>query len=211
LTSRAGTGATLAPAVSGGRGGTALRLLEAYLASWQRLPDILVLRDRFKSYAASGQIAHDVPVYSISDPASLELLRKTNELSLVLDLGGLPPSRYEDKVESVFVALVGATTKNPGVTCILEHGGQWTSRRRDGTKTTQRLSPRRTAVLGATSRREADWLTFQRERTDAGFFGRGVATTWRLALERHEADTNAIDLEGMSEILVGVAYRSFLQ
>lgn len=195
------------------RGGSAkaLRLLEAYLASWQRLPDILVLRDRFESYAASGQVTHDVLVSSVSDPASLKLFRETNELSFVLDLGGLPPSRYEDKVESVFVALVGATTKNPGVTCILEHAGQWTSRRRDGTQTTQRLSPRRTAVLGATSRREAHWLTFQRERTDAGFFGRGVATTWRLALERHEADTNSIDLATMSEILVGIAYRSFLQ
>ena len=83
----------------------------------------------------------------------------------------LPSSRYEDKVESVFVALVGAGTKDPGVTCIVEHGGQWTTQRRDGTTKSPRLSPRRTAVLGATSRREADWLTVQRERTDTGLFG----------------------------------------
>jgi hypothetical protein len=195
------------------RGGStkALRLLEAYLSSWQRLPDILVLRDRFESYAASGQVAHDVQMLSISDSASLERFRKTNELSFALDLKDLPPSRYEDKVESVFVALVGATTKNPGVTCVLEHAGQWTSRRRDGTHTMQRLSPRRTAVLAATSRREPDWLTFQRQQTDAGFYGRGVATTWRLALEDHEMDANSVDLATISEILVGVAYRSFLQ
>jgi len=195
------------------RGGStkALALLDAYLASWQRLPDILVLRDRFESYAASGQVAHDVLMLSISDPASLKLFRETHQLSFALDPRSLPPSRYEDKVESVFVALVGAGTKNPGVTCILEHGGQWTSRRRDGTEKKPRLSPRRTTVLSATSRREADWLTFQRERTDAGFFGRGAATTWRLALERFEADNNSIDLGTLSEILVGIAYRSFLQ
>jgi hypothetical protein len=61
------------------------------------------------------------------------------------------------------------------------------------------------------SRREADWLTVQRERTDTGFFGRGAATTWRLALEPHEVATNSIDLGRLSEVLIGVAYRSFLQ
>ena len=66
-------------------------------------------------------------------------------------------------------------------------------------------------MLGATSRREADWLTVQRERTDTGFFGRGAATTWPLALEPHEVATNSIDLGRLSEVLIGVAYRSFLQ
>ena len=37
----------------------------------------------------------------------------------------LPPSRYEDKVESVLVALVGAGTTNPGMTCFVEHRGQF--------------------------------------------------------------------------------------
>jgi hypothetical protein len=195
----------------GGGPTKALTLLASYTASWQRLPDILVLRDRFESYTASGQAAHDVQMLSISDPPSLKVLRDTNELLFTLDVTNLPPSRYEDKVESVFLAFVGAKTKHPGVTCILEHGGQWTTRRRDGTHKALRLPPRRTPVLAASSRREADWLTFQRERTDVGFFGRGTATTWRLALEPHEAATNTVDLGQVSEVLIGIGYRSFLQ
>jgi hypothetical protein len=188
----------------------ALVLLRAYLASWQRLPDILVLRDRFESYEMSGQVAHDVHFVSVSDAPRLKVFRDTNALSFAIDPTALPPTRYEDKVESVFVTLVGASTKNPGIACIVEHAGEWESRRRDGSRKALRLSPRRTSLLAATSRREADWMTFQHERRDVGFFGRGVATTWRVSLEPHEVTSNVVRLSGVSEILVGVRYRSFL-
>jgi hypothetical protein len=194
-----------------GGSGKALRLLRAYLESWQRLPEILILRDRFESYEMSGQAAHDVQFVSVSDAARLKIFRDTNALSLAIDPADLPPSRYEDKVESVFLTLVGVQRKHPGLTCIVEHSGEWASRGRDGSQRAMRLSPRRTPVLASIERRESDWLTFQQERRDAGFFGRGVATTWRVSLESHEVSSNAVVLAGLSEILMGVRYRSFIK
>jgi hypothetical protein len=58
-------------------------------------------------------------------------------------------------------------------------------------------------MLGPTERRESDWLQFQEERTDAGFFGRGAATRWHLRLEEHEKTVNAAATGLAYELIVG--------
>ncbi len=44
---------------------------------------------------------------------------------------------------------------------------------------------------------------------DLGFWGRGVAATWRLYIEQEEIDDHHIDLAQLSEIQIGIGYECF--
>ena len=108
--------------------------------------------------------------------------------------------RAEAKAEVVAVALIGAKSSTSFVDCVVEHGGTCDQRKADGTVVTQYLRPHSTVVqikfqpLASSDPvpdPNADPLTAPRT---IAFWGRGVATKWRLTI----TDSN-LDLSALSE------------
>jgi hypothetical protein len=197
-------------ALSRGDPDKVLVLLQQYLSSWSRLPDVLYFRDSYERYSMSGQPAHDVCFVTVTDPGQLQAFQKLHELYLRVDPKQLPPSRSEDKVESVTIGLIGAAAAAPMVTCIVEHQGQWTARARGGATVDFRLPPRRAPVQALLSPAGLDALLARPADMDLGFWGRGTAATWRILIEAHETNSNNVDLSKLTAIHVALGYRSFI-
>jgi hypothetical protein len=198
-------------ALSRGDASKVLALLGQYLSSWSRLPDVLYFRDAYESYSMSGQAAHDVCFVSITEKGQLQAFATSQELYLTVDRQQLAPTRFEDKVESVTIGLIGAAAAAPGITCIVEHLGNWTARRRDGSEVVFGLPPRRAPVLATASRAALDTLAVRPSEMDLGFWGRGAAANWHIFIEPHEMTSNQVDFQNLVAIHVGVGYRSFIK
>jgi hypothetical protein len=67
----------------------------------------------------------------------------------VIALTELLPGRLEAKVETVYVSLIGAEASDPRITCVLEHSGESSARRRDGATVQITAAPRRAPISAA--------------------------------------------------------------
>jgi hypothetical protein len=122
----------------------------------------------------------------------------------------VPPTRFETKVEYVLLSLTGATANVPAISCLVEHSGRFTTRKRDGSTASLILKPRLTVVQTAKSA-----LTFRGVRIgtspdDLSFWGRGVTTTWNVSIEPDEVVRRQVDLSGLSAIEIEIGYEAFL-
>jgi hypothetical protein len=95
--------------------------------------------------------------------------------------------------------------------CIVEHGGISEQQKRDGTLVTQYLARHDTVVQVKFQPLTPSDLSGD-PRTDplsaprtVAFWGRGVATSWRLTIE-----DPSVNLDGISEIQFGVGFTGFL-
>ena len=141
----------------------------------------------------------------------IERFRKTCDLYIRIAILDLPPTRFEAKVEFVYVSLVGASAVAPVITCILEHAGQFSSKRRDGSEAQMTLQPKRASVLAAKTPQQYSGIISGQSSQEVNFWGRGVATGWHLTIEPLEVAQTQVDLFGLSEIQFGIGYQSFLQ
>jgi hypothetical protein len=184
----------------------------AYQDAWSGLPTVMNYRQRYLDYFASrGDFTRDVYVRSITDPAVLTEFKQRRTLDVTVDLTNPKFSgRAEAKVEVVAVALIRAQSPNGFIDCTIEHGGTSTQRKANGNVVTQYLRPHHTVVQSrlqplAPSDLNPDPRTdpLTAPRTIA-FWGRGVATTWRLTID----DLN-VNLSALSEIQFGIDYVAF--
>ncbi len=148
---------------------------------------------------------HDVCFHTVSDPGMVEQFRMSGELHIQIPRSVVPPTRYEDKLEGVVVALVGATSDDPGITCLLEHGGSWLSSRRGGGDVLFWGEKRRAAILAATTTDRFADVVLLSNPSKPSFWGRGLVTTWLLKL-----DDPSVDLSGLLEIRIAVKFASVL-
>jgi hypothetical protein len=185
----------------------------AYQATWSSVPDLIHYRQRYLDYFASSNtdFTRDIYVRSITDPAVLADFKQRRALSVSIDLADLQPGRAEAKAEVVAVALIGATSQSAIITCRVEHGGTGQQKKRDGNIVIQYLRPHSTIVHCKLQPLAANDL-IPDPRTDPltaprsiAFWGRAVATTWRLTVEEP-----TVDLSTVSAIQVGIGYVAFL-
>jgi hypothetical protein len=127
------------------------QLIGAYQTSWARFVDIVNYRNAYDSYFGSSDRVNDKLFFTITDPNRLAQFRATPTLLLTVDLPDLPPTRFEAKAIYVLLSLTGATANVPAISCLVEHGGQFTTRKRDGAVAGQILKPRTTVVQTAKS------------------------------------------------------------
>jgi hypothetical protein len=186
------------------------QLIGAYMTSWSRFVDIVNYRNAFDSYFGSSDRVHDKVFLAIADPAVLAQFRATQNLLLAVDLPELPPTRFEAKAIYVLLSLTGATAEVPAISCLVEHGGQFTTRKRDGSIAGLILKPRTTVVQTAKSGIAFTGVRIGANPDELSFWGRGVAATWNISIEPDEMARRQIDLSGLSSIEVEIGYEAFL-
>lgn len=188
----------------------AAQLARDYVASWSRLPDILYFRDAWESFRMSGESVHDILFVNVDDLTRLAEFRRGLPVAVTIGARDIPASRLHDKVEGIVVCLEGASSPDPGVTCLVQHAGDWVVRTGDTKAEPKHAFGRRrnTATLASTDGELFARDVFARANTSpAAFWGRGLQTAWRLSLE---ATRNGIDLSGLKRIRLALPYTAFL-
>jgi hypothetical protein len=189
------------------------KYVAAYQATWSSVPDLMHFRQRYLDYFASSNsdFTRDIYVRLIAEPAALADFKQHRTLSVSIDFADLQQGRAEAKAEVVAVALIGATSQSAIINCRVEHGGISKQKKRDGNVVIQYLRPHSTIVHAELQPLAPNDL-IPDPRTDpliaprtVAFWGRGVATTWRLTVE-----DPTVDLSTVSAIQVGIGYVAFL-
>src|SRR5262249_23929485 len=125
-------------------------------------------------------------------------------------LEDLPSTRFEAKAAYVLLTLAGATAKIPAISALVEHGGVAGSRMRDGSEQVQILRPRTTVVQTAKAGEVFAGGHVGDDPDDLSFWGRGMATTWRVTIEAEEMTRRQVDLSGLTAIDIEIGYDAFL-
>ena len=129
-----------------------LKLIAAYRSSWARFVGIIALRNATTPYFGSGTVVRDkvfltvdarhrpdparaVPADTPSDPAGRSRRPAADQV------------RGEGRLRAAVAA--GATANVPALSCIVEHSGRSSSRRRDNSVAELVLRPRATVVQTA--------------------------------------------------------------
>lgn len=189
-------------AAARGDGSRILGLTGKYLPSWNKLPDLIKLRDKHEKYSTDLQT--DVWYFNFTDPGVLASLKTHGSATFRTEM---PAGRFEAKVLNVGVALVGATAEDPSVTVIVEHTGDATVTRRDGKTVTIRQGIRREPVSASF---DADDPGDLDEAEKQQFWGRSPAAVWRISIDKQSAVNSHLDLTGLAELQFAVYYKCFL-
>jgi hypothetical protein len=152
----------------------------------------------------------DKLVVSVTEPVALADFRATQTLTVDVRLGDLPSTRFEAKATYVLLALTGATANIPAISVLVEHGGETGSRMRDGSEQLQILRPRTAVVQTAKTGDVFSGTHVADDPDDLSFWGRGMATTWRITIEPEEMTDRQIDLSGLTAVDIEIGYDAFL-
>jgi hypothetical protein len=186
------------------------QLIGAYVTSWGRFVGVIGYRSRYDAYFAGTDRVRDKVFVSVTDPATLADFRATQTLAVEERLADLPSTRFEAKAAYVRLALVGATANTPAISTLVEHGGEAGSAMRDGSEEVQLLRPRTTVVQTAKAGNVFAGAHAGDDPDDLSFWGRGVATTWRVTIEAEEMTRRQINLAGLTAIDLEIGYDAFL-
>jgi hypothetical protein len=191
-------------ALQGGSTAQILDLIVAYNSAVAKIPALQTLRDVWVTYdTALTKVPHQI--WDITDPAVLDVLRTTHEVSVRIPLSSFPAGRAELKVTSVDVSLVGAKGKNAKITMEVEHSGNAENRTRTGAVKVLTAPALRGFVSATTDE------SVPPPDPDQPFWGRSPAALWRLKIDSTELSggtpTKKLDLTGLTEIQLAIGYR----
>jgi hypothetical protein len=187
------------------------QLIDEYVASWSRLVSVVTYRDRYEQYFIGPSLVHDIHYLVVEDAQRLADFRASRDLYFNVALSDLPASRFEAKVEAVYLALVGATASAPAITVIVEHSGDYQVRKRDSTTAELVLRPRSSVVLAAESNLQYGGGASGTSPSGFSAWGRGIAAVWHLYIEDAERLRDQVDLTNLTKIQIGIGYQAFLQ
>jgi hypothetical protein len=182
----------------------------AYQNSWSQFVKFIFLQQRFDRYFASGDFVHDIFRVTVTDKDTLDDFKASRNLTLLINRDELPSRRFETKVESVHISLVGANANSPSISCVVEHSGRYTEFKRDGSRAELVLGPRAAVIQAAVSPLEFRGGVTGSDPQTLAFWGRGLATAWHLLIEPDEIASGQVDLSGVSKIEVQIGYAAFL-
>ncbi|MFI1508126.1 hypothetical protein [Streptomyces sp. NPDC020597] len=170
------------------------RIAPASLANFFALPhDKDTLRYSFKS--ADGQLSD---------------LKTRHQLEFRIDASDVPVDHFDAKIQSVRLALVGASHPASEVSCEVRHGPTYTQRRRDKSVAVQHLMPRVATRPAKTERLLADEGVGDDPALTApqslAFWGRGVGGDWQVTIPQREFDAG-LDLRRLTEVQVWIGYQ----
>lgn len=163
----------------------------------------------------TAQIGFDVihPQLSltIGDPAQLQAFANGAVLSFSIGLADLPSGMFELKGNALGLEMTGASSTQSSNIWVT-HSGEWSmNRRTDGSVTTMTLRPRREvfAIPAGTGKLTANIPATPQSNSEPGppfsFWGRGVATTFRLQI----APPSTMNLSQLSAIHITVSCIAF--
>ncbi|MDX6611955.1 MAG: hypothetical protein QOD75_1141 [Blastocatellia bacterium] len=199
------------------------QLVSAYTESWQQFLDPIAMLKLYDNYFTSDQqvaLVAGVEFLSITNASSLAAFKdrsgQQSRISFTIDLNDLPSRQFETKVEDVHVALVGASSKQPGLSCTVRHGGLYRLNRRDGGVIDQPLTPHiahPTVQFNSLQVTGTPPLSGKagRERIPIqNLWGRGVGGDWQISVEEEELKISGVDLSGLSEIQLWIETQTFV-
>jgi hypothetical protein len=146
----------------------------------------------------------------ITDPAVIQTFAATHHLSFRIDLPDLLPSWREVNVEAVKVALAGATSVDPEVTVLLRHSGGYDMAMRDGSVRHLVLQPWTAEIDALKSALQEPGEVAGPSPRGLGFWRHGIAASYDLYIEDAEIQSNAVDLQTVTEITVAIEGVFFL-
>lgn len=190
-------------ALSRGDSTRVLALLRSYSLSWGRVPSIIAYRDRYESYRMN--LTSDLQFWLFDDAAEIQEFVEGGTFSFDLRLDDLLPARFDAKIEAVFVALVGAASDEPRITCILEHAGDASVQKPDGSVLTVSAPPRQVPVAAGKLLGDLGGLG---SGSRSPFWGRSPAARWRLRIEPEVVTRGHVDLTNLNAVQVAVSYQS---
>lgn len=142
-----------------------------------------------------------------SPAPTIDQFRVTADFDFSIALDELLDNRFEVKIDTVYVSLIGATASDPYITCLLEHSGLASIRRQDGT-IAQVTAPAKWASVTA-AKTAGEFGGVQEDPLQhLSFWGRSPAARWRLYIEPQVLQRSNVDLSGLSEIQIAITYRS---
>lgn len=177
-----------------------LTLLQAYLTSWSKMPQLIALRGSYETYRHG--LSTQSEFWTIEGPA-LDTFRATGSVEIEVSTEALLGDPRECKIEGTSAALIGATSAAPFVPCVLMHGGASMVRLLNGTEIAQVFAPRGAALQAAKT--EAA-ITQVVPSPPEAFWGRSPATRWRLYVQPEALAQ--VNLAGVTKIVIGVAYKA---
>ncbi|MEV5510233.1 tetratricopeptide repeat protein [Streptomyces orinoci] len=180
-----------------------LGLLNEYLTTWSRMPELVLLRDAYNTY--ENQLdSHNLRL-TITTPAVLDALRTTGTATFEVTLDDFPAHLSELKTDGVHIGLVGATGNAKHIPVSVRHGGEAVNRLRDGSL----------IHLHAPARRGTDDATLDDSEPDypvgsrPSFWGRSPATTWQISIDPDDARRTGLSLAGLSALKVSLFTRHY--
>ena len=188
---------------------TLTQLISKYENSWTTFADLIGYADRYHTYFSSGDLVHDLHRISFKDAQVLSDFRTKSKIRFTVRIEDLPTSRLEAKIDSVYVAFVGAKPKSNFISAIVEHSGRYSEKKRNGTVLDVALQPRREVVIAKIEPIQIPGNQVG-DPQELEFWGKGVAASWYLYIEPSELTNNQVDLSGLTEIQVWIGYQSFL-
>lgn len=180
-----------------------LPLLNEYLTTWSRMPELVVLRDAYDTY--ENQLDSYNLRLTITTPAVLDALRITGTATFEVTLDNFPAHLSELKTDGVHIGLVGATGNAKHIPVSVRHGGEAVNRLRDGSQ----------VHLHAPALRSTDDATLDDSEPDnpvgsrPSFWGRSPATTWQVSIDPDDAKRTALGLAGLSALKVSLFTRHY--
>ncbi|WP_441248003.1 tetratricopeptide repeat protein [Kitasatospora sp. McL0602] len=187
-------------ALSRGEDSRVIPLLQSYLSSWGRMPELLGLRSFYDQY--QSELQHAVSFITLTSPDVLDGLRSSGTATFAVPLTEFPEAWSELKTEEVYVALLGARADEPAVNVFVQHGGQATNRLRNGTLRDTGGQPVSTTAEAVFDKRTPGSTPANRP----AFWGRSPVTTWRVSIEPLSAQQTGLDLTGLTELHLTLRY-----
>lgn len=199
------------------------QLVSAYTESWQQFLDPIAMLKLYDSYFTSDQqvaLVAGVKFLSITNASSLAAFKdrsgQQSRISFTIDLSELPSHQFEMKVEDVHVALVGASSTQPGLSCTVRHGGLYRLSGRNGGAINQPLTPHiahptvQFNSLQVTGTPPSSGPTGRQRIPIQNLWGRGVGGDWQISVEEEELKMSGVDLSGLSEIQLWIETQTFV-
>lgn len=191
-------------------------LINAYTESFARLLQPTKMKADYEAFFSDhNNLDDDSQRLSFTDPDLLQNFRATRDFQFTMEVRQLPAAHFDAKVQSVFVAFVGATSQSGVISCEIRHGDRYEEKQPDGTLVVQLLQPQTDTQQARTTRLVLANVSFASPAPpltapqSLSFWGRGVAGRWGLSIPQSELDLDPPDLTGLSEIQVWVGYQFF--
>jgi hypothetical protein len=192
-------------AMSRGDGSHIREFMNQYISSWSKLPKVITYRNKYETYNMG--LGDDDQYWHFKDVAKLDQFRQKAEFDFSIALDEILPGRFETKVEAVCISLVGATANDPTITCILEHSGQASIKKRDGTIIQVMAPPKQTSVSAT---KDGTIEELNEESLLPFYWGKSPTAWWRLFIEPDVLNRSNINLSGLSEIQIKIKYRNIM-
>jgi hypothetical protein len=186
------------------------QLIGEYQLSWgQHVGVVSNYRVAYDNYFRSWNWVDDFHRISITDPEALSEFKRTYGIRFTVRPSDLS-LRLEAKVDSVYVAFIGATSDSGVISTVVEHSGLYYQNRRDGTEVRIALKPQAAIAIARIVRLESPGGVVGSSPQNIGFWGKGVAAGWYVYIESEELRAQNVDLSGVKEIQIWIGYKSFL-